>query len=318
MFQLFKKRDFSANISDTITFFKTFGKHYFKNYFTINGIFLLLLVILLYFIGKVYMEFIFSMSANQKNPSDYLSTYFNDNVPIFILIFVVFIFLTVFLSIINLAYPVIYLQFLEENGEANFGLSEIIKALKANASKLIVFFFGLLFIITPILFIVFALNLLLCFIIIGIPLLFVTMPAAMSWISLSFHDYLNNDIGFFEALGNGFSLLKQNFWPIVGTTLAVLIILQVVQGIITMIPYVIGLVFVFASTSGGDFANGGDNSLSSLAIVFSIILVFSVLLGYTFNNIIFINQGLIYYSLREENEQNTTKSQIDLIGTDSE
>ena len=170
----------------------------------------------------------------------------------------------------------------------------------------------------PILLIVFMLNVLLFFIIIGFPLLIVTLFAAMSWISLCFHDYLNNDIGFFEALRNGFSLLKQKFWLIVLTTLVVYIILQVIQGIITMVPYIIGLIFVFASASSGDFANGGVESFSGLAIVISIFFVFVMLLAYTFNNIFFINQGLIYYSLREENEENTTKSQIDLIGTDSE
>lgn len=318
MFQLFKKRDFSQNISDTIAFFKTFGKHYFKNYFTINGIFLLVLVVLFYFVAKVYMEFIVSVTANQGNSNVYLANYFDGNIALFSIIFVVFILLLIFLSIINLAYPILYLQFLEKTGTVTFNTNQIITALKQNSGKLITFFFGLLFIIIPLMLVVFAFNVLLCFIIIGFPLFFVTIPAVMSWISLSFHEYLIQDVGFFESLGNGFRLLKQNFWSTIGTTIAVLIILQVIQSIITMVPYVIGLVLVFANAASSDMGANPHESLSTMTVVFSVILVFSVLLGYVFNNIIFINQGLIYYSLREEKEKNSSKSQIDLIGTDSE
>jgi uncharacterized membrane protein len=55
-----------------------------------------------------------------------------------------------------------------------------------------------------------------------------------------------------------------------------------------------------------------------MGIIIAVIMVFSVLLSYIFNNFILINQGLIYYSLQEEKENNSTKSQIDLIGTDIE
>ena len=50
MFQLYKKRDFNELVSDTFDFFKIHGKNYFKNYFIINGGFLLILVVLLYFV----------------------------------------------------------------------------------------------------------------------------------------------------------------------------------------------------------------------------------------------------------------------------
>ena len=85
-----------------------------------------------------------------------------------------------------------------------------------------------------------------------------------------------------------------------------------------MVPYIIGIIFVFASESGSNFGEDPMGAFSSIAVLVSIILVFSVLLGYIFNNIIFVNQGLIYYGLREENEKHATKSEIDLIGNDSE
>ncbi|MNE94426.1 hypothetical protein D3C87_1827710 [compost metagenome] len=59
-------------------------------------------------------------------------------------------------------------------------------------------------------------------------------------------------------------------------------------------------------------------NLSAMGILMAVIMVLSILLSYFFNNFLIINQGLIYYSLREENENNTPKSQIDLIGSESE
>ncbi|MNG04164.1 hypothetical protein D3C84_872770 [compost metagenome] len=59
-------------------------------------------------------------------------------------------------------------------------------------------------------------------------------------------------------------------------------------------------------------------NLSAMGILMAIVMVLSILLSYFFNNFLIINQGLIYYSLREENENNTPKSQIDLIGSESE
>lgn len=320
MFQLFKKRDFGDNISDTIAFFKTYGKHYFKNYFSINGIFLMVLVVLFYFMSKVYMQFIFSLTNPQNKNTDYLSAYFNDNIVLFAVTIILFFLLSIFISIINFAYPVIYLEFLEKQGNNNFTTKDIIKAIKNQMGRLLVFFLGMLFIVTPIVFIVFALNILLCFILIGIPLFFVTLPAFMSWFALSFNEYIIKKVGFFEALGNGLSLLRQRFWLIIGTTLAMIVMIQVIQGIITMIPYIAGMFFVFVtagSAQDGSMASPND-ALSGMMVIFSVIMVLSVLMSYIFNNFIFINQGLIYYSLREENENNSSKSEIDLIGTDSE
>jgi hypothetical protein len=320
MFELFKKRNFSEYISDTITFFKTFGKHYFKNYFIINGIFLMILVVLLYFVSKVYMEFIFSLSSpnNGVNKGSYIVDYFNNNTILFITTVILFLLLTIFISMISYAYPVIYLQYIEKTNATEFTSNDIIKALKENISRLIIFFLGLLFIITPLMIVVITINVLLIFIIIGLPLFFIVIPGFMSWIALSFYEFMSKKIGFFEALGNGFKLMRLRFWDTIGTTLVMAFLIQIIQGIITLIPYIIGIVILF--TTGQSMPDSGAQAgdFSGFTILFSIIMVVSIILSYTFQNFQFINQGLIYYSLREDSENNTSKSQIDLIGTDSE
>lgn len=318
MFELYKKRDLSANFSDTTTFFKTFGKHYFKNYFIINGIFLMVLVVLIYFISKVYMEVLFSGMSNMRNNPNYLMDYFNNNMALIAGGFIITFLFIVILSMLNISFPVIYLKLLEKTNGNAFSTQEIMSGLKANIGKMIVFVLGSLFIIMPLAFIVFGLLAFLCLILIGIPLLFIVGSAFIAWITLSYYEYILKDVGYFTALSNGFGLVKQQFWTIVGTTFLMLMLVQIIQAFITMIPYVLSLIWMFVSTQNLQEPASRTDTFSTMGILMAVIMVFSVLLSYIFNNFILVNQGLIYYGLQEEKENNSTKSQIDLIGTDIE
>lgn len=318
MFELYKKRDLSANFSDTTAFFKTFGKHYFKNYFVINGIFLMILVVLIYFISKVYMELLFSGISNMRNNPNYLMAYFNNNIPFIIGGFLFTFLLIVILSMLSISFPVIYLKLFEKTCSTDFSTQEIINGLKSNIGKMIVFFLGCLFIIMPLAMILFTLIVFLCFILIGFPLLFIVGSAFISWITLSYYEYILKDVGYFTALSNGFRLVKQQFWAIVGTTFLMVLLVQIIQGFMTMIPYLFSIFWMFISKSNLQDINSRNDTFSTMGILLAVVMVFSVLLNYIFSNFILINQGLIYYSLQEEKENNSTKSQIDLIGTDLE
>ncbi|WP_309610117.1 hypothetical protein [Flavobacterium sp.] len=317
MFELFKQRNFSENISDTIAFFKTFGKHYFKNYFIINGVLLMILMVLVYFISKVYMEFLTSITQGINPNPDYFGNYFTENIGIFIGGFILFLFITILLSVINIAYPIIYLDFIEKRNDTSFTHTDIINEIKKNFGRIFLFILGLIFIVTPLLLIAFAISAVLCIVLIGIPILFILIFATTSFIALSFQEYMVKKIGFFEALGVGYNLVKQNFWTTVGTTFVMAFLIQTIQGIITMVPYIIGMILIFTS-SQNVAENDPSQAMGTFSILFTVIMVASILLSYVFHNFQMITQGLIYYSLREENEENNSKSQIDLIGTDSE
>lgn len=318
MFELYKKRDLSANFSDTTAFFKSFGKHYFKNYFVINGIFLMLLVVLIYFISKIYMEVLFSGITNMQNNPNYLMAYFNNNMLLIVGGFILTFLLIIILSMLNISFPVVYLKLFEKTNSDDFSTQEIINELKQNVGKMVVFFLGCLFILMPLAFIIFGLLALLCLILIGIPLLIIVGFAFMSWLTLSYYEYIIKDVGFFTALSNGFSLVKEKFWVIVGTTFLMMMLVQIIQGFITMIPYILSMIWMFVSTQNIQEQASRAGTFSTMGIILAVIMVFSVLLSYIFNNFILISQGLIYYGLQEEKENNSTKTQIDLIGTDLE
>ena len=163
IFELYKKRDLSANFSDTTAFFKTFGKHYFKNYLVINGIFLMILVVLIYFFSKVYMEVIFSGISNPQNNTNNIMAYFNNNMILIAGGFVLAFLLIVILSMLSVSFPVIYMKLVEKTNGNAFTTPEIINGLKSNIGKMIVFFLGSIFIITPLAIVVFVLLFLLCF-----------------------------------------------------------------------------------------------------------------------------------------------------------
>jgi hypothetical protein len=315
MFELYKERDLSANISDTVTFFKSFGKHFFKNFFIINGIFLMILMVLIYFISKIYMEVLFSGANNLTNNPNYFSNYRSENISFVVGGFITAIILIAILSMLNITFPIVYLKLFEKENSPNFSTPEIINELKKNVGKMIIFLLGIGFIIMPLALIVFGILVLLCFILIGFPLLFIIGIAFFSWVMLSYHDYILNDVGFFKALSNGYYLLKLKFWTIVGTTFIMMMLIQIIQGILTVIPYLFTIGSLFVSTQNG--SSQADN-FSTIGIIMAVIMVLSVLLSYIFNNFIVINQGLIYYSLHEDTQNYTTNNQIDLIGTDIE
>lgn len=309
MFQLFKNRDFGDYISDTFGFFRQTGKHFMKVYFTINGIPLMIMMVLSYFLFQVYFDFLkTSMSGQDFSGFENSMT---ENFPFFIVLAILLFLFLIFMSMLNYTVPVIYLDLFDKKKGNNFSVSDVVSALKSNFGKMLIFFIASLFVITPILFIVFALLILLCFIIIGIPLILFAIPTAFSWIALSYYEYINFDKGYFEALSDGFSKMKSQYFPIVGSLMLIYIIIQVTMTVFTMIPYFIGMVSMFTSLEQNP---GSTEGLATFGIMMAIVMVISILMSYILNNLMLINQGLAHYSRRENDENISSQDSIDLIG----
>lgn len=312
MFELFKKRDFGDYVSDTFGFFRATGKHYLKNYFTICGILLMVLAVLSFFLFQLYFNFFLNLGRNNNNFTFIQN--FTENNAALIIIGAVFIFLfIVLLSMLTYSIPVIYMDLYAKNNGNNFETKDILVEFKANFGRILIFFLGLIFIITPLLILLFVLLVLLCFILIGIPLLLFAIPTAVSWVSLSFYEYLNHDRSFFKAFGCGFRHIKNQFFPNVGSLMIMYIIVQITMSVFTMIPYIFGMASVITSTRD-NYAE--SDPFSAVKIMLTIIMVVSILMSYILNNLLLINQGLVYYSRREYDENISSKDSIDLIGSE--
>lgn len=313
MFQLYKKRGFSEFISDTFEFLKLEGKNYFKNYFIINGPLLLVLVVCIYFLTKVYMDVVFSsMVAINPNTNNILNDLMN-NIPLFISLGLVSFVLIIIISLINYSYPISYLKLVGTKSEIT--TQNIINLMKEKLGKTILFFLASLLVFVPIIAIVMVLLVLLMMIIIGFPLMIIIGPALVSWMKLSYYDYITTENDYLKSVGNGFELLKSKFWPIVGSTMIMYIIFYIILSIFTLIPYFIGLGLMFVDTNAN---SDQTEAFSTLSILASAIMVISTISNYTLQNIVFVNQGIIFYSITDEKENISIKSDIDLIGSDSE
>ncbi|MEP7093935.1 MAG: hypothetical protein ABI793_07735, partial [Flavobacterium sp.] len=270
----------------------------------------------MYFLFKIYFEVLFSVSGAPNG--SYFLQYFNNNFGIFIGSMILLGVLVIILSLLNIAYPILYLQLIQEKGDNNFTASDLIIRLKQNTGRLLKFFIGSVFILFPIMIISFVILVLLCFILIGIPLIMIAMPAFIAWGHLSLYTYLTEKTGFFESLKKGFSLLKQEFWAVTATTFIMLMLIQIVQAFITWLPYGIVMVILKTTTGVQELYSPDHGDLPLVGLVMTVFFLFAIILSYLFNNLIIVNQGIIYYSLREENENLTSISQIDLIGTDND
>lgn len=312
MFQVYKKRDFSQLVGDTFSFFKIEGKNYFKNYFIINGGLLLVLVVAIYFLIRFFFEGTFS--AAQVGDNQFLAESLYANLGIFITIGLLLTVLIIAVSLINYTYPVSYLSLLAEQREIN--TTSIVQKLKSKISRSLLFFLFSIFILFPIMLIIMGIMFVLMMIIIGIPLLLIVIPAVSSWISLSYYHYISTESGYTEALGKGYDMLRNNFWPIIGSTFVMYMIVQVVVSIVTFIPYIFVMGSFFVNPEG--VQNDPEEAISLVTLMLSIVMIVSILFNYTLQNIILINQGIIYYSAAEKEENISINREIDTIGQNEE
>lgn len=310
MIEFYKKRDFGEIIGDTFQFFKTYGKNFFKNYLLINGgILLLLLVVVVIGYGDLIQQFI---GSNQQGQKYFFEQYFQENQGVFIAVTVLVVILFLLLSLINFSFPVLYMKRLSTFEKKEIALNDLLQDLKENTKKLIVFFLGMLFIITPLFLVTFSVVILLMLIVIGFFIMLIVLPAMMNIINFAMFHYYYTDKGFFEALGYGFQAqFSKSFWKYIGVTLVVYLIIQVVSSVFTMIP-------MFMMLGSGMFvpSNGADLSSQSpvFVAIFFIFYMVAILVSFVMSNIIYVNAGFMYYDNRTDLHQLKAFEEIDSIG----
>lgn len=312
MFQLYKQRNFNDIFNDTFSFIKQEGKSYFKNYFIICGGLLLLIALFSFFLLRVYFQSIFSGLANPGS-QQMLNSYFMNNAGYYFGLFTVMSIIFCIVAMINTSFPIVFLKLTADRQEKE--TRTLFNGLKKRIGKIIIFFLLSLISFVPIIFIVFFLNVLLCFIIIGFLLLPIVFAALTCWIILSLYDYLSTDNTYWQSMGVGFTMLFKNFWTHMGATLLFYIMIYILQTIVTLIPYFIGLMVTFLGTHN---TVPDADRLSTLGIIMLVTGIFGTLLSFILGNINLINIGMIYYSCKEQDENHSVNANIDLIGSDFE
>lgn len=316
MFQLYKNRNFSQYIGDTLEFFQKDFKNFFRGYFVINGSLLLVIIVLMAILMKIFYEGLKSNFGSSTFETAF-ERYMLENLGMFISMGGLLVVMLMIISILNYLYPVSYLSLVAE--KKSFETSDIASRMKQKVGKALVFFIISFFVLMPVLALIIVLCFLLIFVIIGIPLLLILIPTFISFTMLAFYDYMLTENGYFTSLSNGFKILFHKFWHILGSTVIVYIFVQLVTNAITIIPYFFTVGSMLVNPESMQSSDGTmPEGVGFLMVMMALLFVVAIVVSYVMQNIILVNQGIIYYSYKNETEKIETYSEIDSIGKTDE
>lgn len=308
--QFYKERNFGALISDTFQFFKEYGRNYFKNFFLINGVVLLMLILVITLgYGELIQQ---AMGANTEGQSYYFEQYFSQNMDILIGITILFIILFILLIVISYTFPVLYMKrkakMIKNEPIEN---AHLINDLKENWQKILIYSLGVIFILFPMSIVILLITTGLMFLLIGFILIFFVIPVILNIFNLTLFNYLNTEDGYFKSIKYAFNkqFSRDNFFKYCGSNLVILIIIQATGFIFTTIPMLAMLGISVTSQSGT-----GEGTESIMQIVIIVVYVVSILVNLILMNFVYVNAGFIYYDSNKDFHKDVQLSEIDLIG----
>ncbi|AKH95891.1 MULTISPECIES: hypothetical protein [Elizabethkingia] len=312
MMQFYKKRDFGALVSDTLNFFKLYGKNYFKNYLTLNGgIIILLVVVIVIGFGDFFKQ---AFGSNTNGEAYLFQDYFQQNQGLLIGASVLSIILIILLSLISYSFPVLYMKRLAETGNSKVTMNEMIEDMKKNLKKFFIFFIGSVFILTPLFIFAFIISSFLMIILIGFLLILACIPVMVNIINFTLFNMYNTNDGFFSSIGKAFRIqFSKDFWKYIGSTFIIYLLINVVTTIFAFIPMMFLYGYILTTVSTTPDAIGSDSSffMILMAIVYAVSIACTIVL----NNLIYVNAGFMYYDSRTDLHRNVTFSEIDTIGS---
>lgn len=310
--QLYKSRSFSDFFQDTFGFLKVHGKHYFKHFFIINGVFLLILLAMGYFFTTFYSDILFGGLSSGQSTSE-LDSFINENLGLFIILCLAFCVVGVTAGIVSYAYTPIYLKLYAENNGTNFSTKNIINIYKSSIGKLFIYIICSIILAIPLLIVFMIGAVALTITIIGILALPLLVGAFVLFYTMALMEYLENKKGIWECYSYSWTLLTSKFWAAVGCVGIFYLMSYILQYIIQIISSIfsMGSLFLDAETSTVSPNEVGSTITIFMIIVFFLSFALSTILGI----IIQLNQGIIFYSLKEDNENINTKDIIDQIGS---
>ena len=313
--QLYKSRGFGEFFQDTFSFIRQNGGHLYKNFFIINGVFILILMVLGYVFSKFYTEILFS-GMNNEGPNA-VENYLNENVGVFVVVFILFIVVGLTSAIISYSYVPIYLKLYAKNNGKGFNISDLVKEYKANVGKIFIFLLFGIIMALPIFIVAGIVSFILAITMIGILLLPLVIGAVSLLYQGTLMEYIEDKKNIWSSFGYSWTLMGSKFWAAIGSVGLFFLMSYIAQNVVTLIPYFIFIIDMVAGVESGGAVDPQEMS-KSLSIIMLIIFVLSYFVGMLLNIIVQVNQGIVFYSLKENIENINTKSDIDLIGSSEE
>ena len=308
--QLLKNRDFGDFFSDTFQFFKENFKGLILNYFKLQGILLILLIIVGYFYMNMMNEFMLSNPAfNNPNPTpeeamgmmqSMMGMYLN-------LPFLMLMIIGSLAGIVSANYIPIYME-LYNTKQGDFGFNDIVDKFKENIGKILMLTLALVLLAIPIYIVLFIAFFITVFTLIG--WIFV-LGFVVSYFSQIWFYSGHYKAGAFSTLGNTFSLFKDNFWKMVGATTVLLLIFTLTYYILSM---VIVLLVADSSITSSVAENPMDFYSGEMLIFMIVFQLFGIFIGTIITLLVQIQQGMMFYSRVNDIDQISEHEDINSIG----
>ncbi len=316
--QFYKKRDFAELMGDTFTFFKKFGKNYFKNFFLVNGILMLILIVIMLLFYRNIMGQI--LGGNLQGETFLFEEYFQDNPVLLVISAVAVVLLVVAGMLVNYSFPVLYIRRLARTGNSNIKPDQIFDDIKKIIPKFLFFLLGTVFILVPAAIVLITLGSFLVLILIGVFVLLLIMPVIMNVINFTLYDTYNTNRGFFSSLSYAlraqFSYQNSNegspFWKYWGSTILIFLIYYIIVSVFSSVP----MIFLMGSlyTLPPEQLTDGTAIQETFGLTFFIFYGLSVFVSLVLANLVFVCSALQYYDSRTDLHRRIDFEEIDTIG----
>jgi hypothetical protein len=272
----------------------------------------MILLVLGYFFSKFYGDIFSEGMLNGNNSA--IDSYINENSGGFSLLIITFVIIAFLAGMIWYAFIPFYLKLYHEKNGINFSSLDIMNCYKTHLGKIFIFFICGLLLALPMLVGVSVLLLVLAITIIG----FLAMPMVIGALSLLYQgalmEYIDDQRGIWSSFIYSWKLMRSKFWAAIGCVGLFYLMSYVIQNVIAIIPYAFGMVSLFTEIETNTPADGTAIQKTMTVMMLAIFLL-TFFVSSLLNIILQINQGVVYYSLKEDVENINTKSAIDLIGS---
>ncbi|MRI00342.1 hypothetical protein GH721_07300 [Kriegella sp. EG-1] len=300
------RRDLGAIISDYFTFLKQNLKKFTNVFLSYNGLFLIGLLVVSYFLVSGFIGLItysnnyqYLESGEQNLEETYMTS--------FIIGGVLFFFIFMAVAIMNYSLAGSYMLKYEENKGNSFDKKEVWDFFKQRFGK--IFLFAIIMVMLFV--VIYIVGIVLMFIpLLGILAYYVIMFGMLAWFGVSFFSLLNDDKDVMDSFREGWQLVRNNFWKSVGVNFILGLLNGILSMVVMIIPGVIVGLYTFHVVSNEVDVSESIVSTIVYTIGFAFYLIVMVY-GQCLSQ--FVN-GFLFYSLHEETYNTNTRSKIEQIG----
>ncbi len=293
--ELRQRRDLGDIITVYFDFFKQNLKSFTNIFISYNGIFILLILLSSYLLVTGFIG-----AFNSSGPDSDANLYIGLGAILFFLVFIV-------IAALNYSLASSYMIKYTEHQKVITDRKIVWNFIKDNLGSIFLF-------ILLIVFIYFA------FMIVSVILAFIPLLGTLtqyviqfwitSWIGVSFMVMLNENKGVTDSLGEGWDLVKSNFWKCVGVNFILGLLIGILLLLLLTIPGVLVGFYSFHIVENGTVI--AESAVAKIIYTFSL-CIFLVILAYSQSISQFVN-GILYFSLHEQKYNVKTRERIDQIG----